>query len=234
MFEGVSNKSKGWLFRIIGNARDAGSAPDIAMYHDEDLDHWGLHGADLKDHKKQMSAHARYGRMGLMVEAKWKSPPAFGFPTETGKTQAFLPGSGATARAQHFKHAAEIFRAQHRTHLFSIYIVQQAARLIYFDRAGMIVSKVLDLTSREGKERLCEFVYSVTTMERTRLGYDSSVALATEAEVFKLSAPDNKYFEHRKAEMLDQQEHFPIYKVSLPVFLGRSSADVDHRCGART
>ena len=219
-FEGVSNKSGksgSWRFKIVGNSRDAGSAPDIAMYLEQDLDHWTLP-ETKNDKKKQWFAHARYGWMGLMVEAKWKSPPAFGFPTKSGQAQDFLPDSGATARAQHFKHAAEIFRAQHRTHLFTIYIVQQAARLVYIDRAGMVVSKVMDLKSREGKKQLCEFVYSVTTMGPARLGYDTSVTVATEDEVLKLSARDNKYFEHCKAEMLENREHFPIYSVSFRNF----------------
>lgn len=171
-----------------------------------------------RDHKKHWLARLHYGWMGLKVEAKWKSSPAFGFPTETDEAQDFLPDSGAAARVQHFKHAAENFRAQHRTHLFSIYVVRQAARLIYFDRAGVVVSQVLSLKSREGKERLCEFVYSVTTMDRTRIGYDTSVTLVTEAEALSIPIPDNAYFDHCRTEMIKEREHFSVYKVGFHNF----------------
>lgn len=202
---------------MVGDSHQEESSPDIAVYPEAQEELWRV-----KPSKgtKFWRGHVYWGWMALMIEAKLNAPPAFGFPSKDSKKQpSFLPSSGAEARAQHFKHAAEIFRAQHRHHLFSIYVVKQGVRLVYFDRAGMVVSKPIDLSVPDGKRTLCEFLWLVTSIGEIRLGYDTSAKLASDEDINRIPGIvlEHEYLSKWRNEMILEKDRFPIYKVSLPL-----------------
>ena len=208
MFDTLA-KPFGRTFKLVAGSKIEESSPDIVMYDKTESGHWDNPNVDPNHRMKSYVAYMRYARVGIMVEAKWNSNSAFSF-----KEHEFLLPNGAGARAQHFLHAAEVFRASHRHHLFSIYVVKRAARLVYFDRAGMVVSKPLDLTKEEGKRSLCKFVFSVAQMKRAPLGFDTSAELATDEDIKRIPPnPLNDYFSLCRNEMITEKDHFPIYKV---------------------
>ena len=219
-----------WRFWNVGNSRKEDTAPDVAMYPEEREGFWDDGDKDKEDERKMWDAHMSYAWIAVMIECKWNHDPAFGFPTKDGKQRTFLPPhpKAIHARSQHFKHAAEILRSQHRHHLFSVYVVKQAARLIYFDRAGMVVSKPLDLTQREGKQRLCEFIYALAHMQnRFQLGYDPTMQVATQQDICNIPKKfKNEYFRQCRTEMMVETSRFPIYKVSLLIVSFSSSPTI--------
>ena len=205
-------------------------APDIAMYPEGSQGFWQNPDMDGADGWKTWNADVCYAWAVLVVECEWNHVPAFGFPTKDSREQYSLPWHSKAIRAhsQHLEQAAGIFRSQHRYHLFSVYVAKQAARLVYFDRAGMVVSEDMDLTEYEGKQRLCEFIYSLARMpDRLRLGYDPTVEVATQEDISKI--PKNLSIEYVcqcRDEMIAQEGRFPIYKVSFAIILSIPSPTI--------
>lgn len=102
----------------------------------------------LSEERKKRVGRTSYAAMALVVEAKWNHSVAFGF----GGPDDFLPTSEGklAARSQHITHASEVFRRQHRLHVFSIYVKKCQARLAFWDRAGVAVTEVLYLQTDAG------------------------------------------------------------------------------------
>ncbi|CAL1712630.1 unnamed protein product [Somion occarium] len=98
-------------------------------------------------------------------------------------SRPFLPSSvdATIMRGQIAEYAAEILLQQHRTHVFMIFVYQDTARLVRFDRAGAIVSDFFNLVTEPMK--LLNFVFRLGRMSRSERGFDDNVVLASGAEV---------------------------------------------------
>jgi Fungal protein kinase len=73
-------------------------------------------------------------------------------------------------------HAAAHFRI----HLFSLLVFPQYARLLFWDRAGVIVTHQIDL--KKHASVLAEFFWRYQHMSRTQRGYDDSIEEISDAE----------------------------------------------------
>ncbi|CAL1698835.1 unnamed protein product [Somion occarium] len=98
-------------------------------------------------------------------------------------SRPFLPSSvdATSMRGQIAEYAAEILLQQHRTHVFMIFVYQDTARLVRFDRAGAIVSDFFNLVTEPMK--LLNFVFRLGRMSPSERGFDDNVVLASGAEV---------------------------------------------------
>ena len=157
--------------------------------------------------------------MVIPVEVK-RTTGKSGYYMEPGPVDApFLRDSedGRLARVQHSQVIAEIQERQHRTHVFSIYIYRQYARLLRWDRNGVMITEVIDLVKNGNK--LLNFVYRTMTMTRGQLGFDETVELATDddinsIETFKAEL-QKPYLQGCLEEILQDRDNYPIYKVWL-------------------
>ena len=125
---------------------------------------------------------------------------------------------GRKARAQFIKYAKEIQARQHRTHTFTFYISGMQARVFRWDRAGVIVSRPINL--KTDYEEFLNCIFRLANLSREEQGYDSTATLACPSEVAKLKKykTDNRFLRKYKKFMLNAQSHFPIYKVRRPNF----------------
>lgn len=120
---------------------------------------------------------------------------------------------GVKARAGIASFAAEIMYRQHRTHVFMFYVCQTKARLMRWDRAGLIISEPIDLLTYP--EDFLKFFCAMAKMTREELGYDTTATLASEAEIkmFKNLHLSNKHADKMRKLAISKPTQYPIYKV---------------------
>ena len=78
------------------------------------------------------------------------------------------------------EHVRQIFRHQHRVHLYAVCVFRDRARLLYFERQGALVSEPFTYGTREHLH-LHTFFYRLAHMSREQLGLDPTV-VPTKAE----------------------------------------------------
>ncbi|KAI0724865.1 hypothetical protein C8Q72DRAFT_856311 [Fomitopsis betulina] len=112
------------------------------------------------------------------------------------------------------EYVAKIFRRQHRTHLFTLFIFQGQARVIRWDRAGAIVSTVIDFEQQPSL--LHEIIWRYAHMSQAQRGFDTTAVLASKEEVDAMracEAPD-QWIAERRDSALDQPG-WPAYKLMM-------------------
>ena len=164
-------------------------------------------------------ARTAWAWMVLPIEVK-VSDPGFQFDLDRPENIRDLNVYGPKGRAQHAMQVAEVMLRQHRTHVFSLYIYRNFARIFLWDRAGILVSTPFDFVQRP--ELLLNFVYRFSRLSRALKGYDTSAKLATKEEIkilrdFLKSKREPKDEAEWKAakSMLEKKLVYPIYKVRL-------------------
>lgn len=208
--------------------------PDLAMYPTKEANPAAARAYELNDvdasaqlkswqvsdpARHQFLAKVSWAWMVIPVEVKRTSGKS-GYYMEPGPVDApFLRDSedGRLARAQHSRVIAEIQERQHRTHVFSIYIYRQYARLLRWDRNGVVITDVIDLV-KDGI-KLLNFVYRTMTMTRGQLGFDETANPADDIDVKSIEAfkaeLQNPYLLECLEDILRNRDNYPIYKVCL-------------------
>lgn len=113
---------------------------------------------------------------------------------------------GKKTRAQIIGYATRIQRNQHRVYVPMIFIQKDYARLMLWDRSGVIVSKAFQYTV--WPKALLDFVYCIAKGGRTTQGYDGSTSLATTGDIEKLASyePDQSWPEDAKSYLLKARD----------------------------
>lgn len=159
--------------------------PHICCYTHENLD--TLHNAPT-------SSRAELGYAELFIEVKpdialdfFVDPPPDATSKERGTHDFFahfrddnLKRRAERAFGQHITYALEIQARQHRVHLFSISIAGSYARLLRWDRSGIIVTESFDLLVRP--DLLSEFLARFAFASEHERGHDGSVEAASPQE----------------------------------------------------
>ncbi|KAI0724846.1 hypothetical protein C8Q72DRAFT_937017 [Fomitopsis betulina] len=136
---------------------------------------------------------------------------------EKPQLQPFIR-SGLEAEAslgQMVKYVAKIFRRQHRTHLFMRFIFQGQVRVIRWDRAGAIVSTVIDFEQQPSLFH--EIIWRYAHMSQAQRGFDTTAVLASKEEVDSMracEAPDEWTTQQRHSAL--DQPGWPVYKLTKP------------------
>ena len=123
---------------------------------------------------------------------------------------------GQKGLAHFAEYMTNILTCQHRAYCFSIYILRDRGRILYFDRNGVLITEPFVWTSNESP--LHDFVWKIAQMERLQLGYDTTATLAPEAEIdlFKRMALDPEVPEEVQQYVRDATEgSWPLYKLSV-------------------
>ncbi|SJL15777.1 uncharacterized protein ARMOST_19282 [Armillaria ostoyae] len=89
--------------------------------------------------------------------------------------------SSRDARGQVAGYASETLNAQHRKHLFSLFLGPDGVQFFKWERTYAVVSRAFDL-AKEGKY-LVEFLYQFCTLKDGDRGKDDTVTPATEEEI---------------------------------------------------
>ena len=90
---------------------------------------------------------------------------------------------------------ASIFGRQHRTHVISLYVYRDQARMMVTDRDVCIVSPPFPYTASDKNTLLHRFFWRLAHLDRKDLGYDPTVTAATKDDFrsmlkFAKSSPD--------------------------------------------
>ncbi len=157
-----------------------GSKPDLSMYRTD----VGENAWTIMNGSGVHSAKAAWGWIIMPIEIKNKlrADPF----EDTSQLRASEDNDGRSSQAQLIKYVAEVQARQHRTSVFSLFIVKNKARLIRWDRIGAIVSKpffyIRDTPSveKDGCTNLLNYVYKIASASAQDQGYDPTVIRLSE------------------------------------------------------
>ncbi|KAI9059517.1 hypothetical protein FKP32DRAFT_1606062 [Trametes sanguinea] len=172
--------------------------PDIICYAEKHLHHVDVKGkgkakGKAKGKGSDLDAVTDMGFAATFIEVKfpesmdcWVDPEPndnrASWPFALGDTNPFSSGDKEIGKAlgQNAAYAIEIFARQHRGFLLSVSVSGRNARLIRWDRAGLIVSQAFEYTTFP--QYLCEFFWRFAHLSDAQRGYDLSVSTATKKE----------------------------------------------------
>jgi hypothetical protein len=185
--------------------------PEAARAYSHDID---PEKSNARENRRPYMARTAWAWIGIPLEAKVKDS-AFLFSTKQPRALRSFSKEGLRARVQHATQVAEIFLRQHRTHVFSLYVYRRFARILRWDRAGIIVTEPINVVTEP--QKLLTFIYRYAKLSREAQGYDTSAKLATAKELKILDdyIPVNDD-EHRVVADMKRDKTFnPVYKVRM-------------------
>ncbi len=146
----------------------------------------------------------------IFTEFKWhpKDNP-FCDVYDVGSSESFLRGTqaGKDTLGQITSYAAAQLGAQFRTHIYSVFILRNTARILRWDRSGTIITEAIKYNE---DCFLVEFFRRYSKASPAIRGIDVSVSLPTTLQA-KLA---------RKALQLDSS--IPLVKLSIPLDIGNA------------
>lgn len=163
-------------------------------------------------------AHSMIG-----VEPKLDNP-AFG---DKGSGDFLLDTAGAKkTRGQICEYVNHIFLRQHRQFVFFVHIYRTTARLMRFDRVGVVVSKPIDLKTES--HQLYKFFFRLRNASDTQLGLDPTATMVPDdpkcqdiidlkAALESLPALDRSDLDRRAPSIRKAfSGGWPLYKLRIP------------------
>ncbi|KAH9889873.1 hypothetical protein C8Q73DRAFT_793249 [Cubamyces lactineus] len=184
--DGQTSRCPGYTFMDASTHADAAGnctvKPDVLCYANEHVSRVQIKGSisrtdmgfatffiEIKSHSSQDFFEDPY--------AHWRSSRAqpCWFFRRASKTSRFLDDFG-----QQVVYATELCARQFRHCCFSVALFGCKARIMRWDRAGVIVTRQFDL--HHNPEILCEFVWRYAHMSETQRGMDMTVVAASDAE----------------------------------------------------
>jgi hypothetical protein len=159
--------------------------PDVTIYRSDVPQ-------DSYTHRMGQHCYTNFGSAELICELKmmdpFRDPPEDDDDSMTG--HAFVLDHIKDSRKQHASkqdlgqnatYAIEINRRQHRCFCFTILIVENRARLLRWDRAGVIVSESFDYMD-DSTDYLGRFLLRYARATNAQRGHDTTVSPASKAQ----------------------------------------------------
>ena len=143
-------------------------------------------------------------RVAIMAEFKFRVGDDPFDDTQPGfeRTEA----QGQDTLGQICSYATAQMAGQFRTHLFSLLIFPNYARILRWDRAGVIVTEKIDLL--ENSSFLAEFLWRYDHMTTVQQGFDEHVQ-PIDLTYVEQTVPDAR-------EKLDVDEDSPLFSIRFP------------------
>lgn len=211
------------VFKDIGHWEESSNSdhpPDIVLYSTNSraaaaayrLNKEAFSTSQPSKARKPHVARCAYPWMITAIKVE-KQGAETGFGFEPGEPLLFEGREAAEARSYFAAQAADIMLRQHRTHLYTFYVVGWWARVFYWDRVGTIVSDPIDL--RTDSRLVLNLIYRLVLSDESTQGFDTTATLASEADISRLRAynTDNTYLAQHKSTILDSADEYPIFKV---------------------
>nr|VWP01809.1 Uncharacterized protein [Ganoderma boninense] len=131
-----------------------------------------------------------------------------------------LSGNGEAALGQFIEYQLNLFKYQHRTFSYSIYICFDMARLLYFDRAGAYVSQPFSWTAKSSL--LHEFVWKFAQLANANdfehMGHDTTAEMVSSSrrQKFFREAKNPELAEHVRTGLKKAIENScPLYELTV-------------------
>ncbi|EPS94720.1 hypothetical protein FOMPIDRAFT_1090499, partial [Fomitopsis schrenkii] len=112
------------------------------------------------------------------------------------------------------RYAAKIMRRQFLSYCFTIFVCNNYAWLMRWDRAGLVISEPFDFIQQP--QLLHRFLYRFACMTDIERGCDPTVQPAAKAEIERMRAFTNLDTDWHKAKFLGSVEEGPVVKISVP------------------
>lgn len=202
------SRYKAALSRYNANLSDeTGSKVDAALY-EEDV-------APSDDNQCPDWANCRF-----YIEFKTSDAGDDPWDDRSGKA-ANEAKTRARVRAQLIAYARNVFLYQHRTALFSLFIIGKSFRAARWDRSGVIVSKKVDYA--DDPRSLLDLIYHLVQLASTLQGLDPTADLIKpDSKAFRImnelaepnSAQDMEYMEAGTENYIPPPAHPPPVKPS--------------------
>lgn len=177
-----------------------------------------LYDEDFGAHAWKLSETAKVAFTWLICPMEVKSQPkdASSSNDNDGLTSSF---EGDNFRVQISRYVAETFLHQHREFVFSVSFTGREACLMRWDRCGTVVSKAFDYVDNPAP--LLNFVHRLARASRATQGFDTSVRLASLAQISDLRAYKetqklNRYEKQFVDEIMADEKLYPINQVCRP------------------
>lgn len=113
-----------------------------------------------------------------------------------------LRKNSETTCAQMTRYVIEVFLRQHREFVFTVLITGDHARLMRWDRCGLVVSESFNYV--DDPTPLLLFIRWLATASRAQQGFDTSIQLADDTQIEKLK----KYRERLVAEKEEAKKEY--------------------------
>lgn len=176
------------------------------------------------DAPEEGSSQPLWDAMALFVEFKLSyGQDPFGGRDPSDALQApEIKADPMDRKDEHMLLALEVLRNQHRTWLFSILVIGSDARIIRWDRSGLIVTEKFNYV--EDPEKLCRFILAFTRASPAAQGYDPTVTVVKPGEA-EYEMMDRMASDAEKLEVRDYAREFfkesiapgqKRWKVSVP------------------
>lgn len=225
--------AEAWVVKDIADWKESPNVdprPDIGVYpkHDQADAAYVMDNEEANVALKSRKHHVGRVAWAWLIrfgELKYDADrSAFEVNSSRGSKFLRMTTLGRAARAQVTSCATELMYRQHRTHLFTFYVTKTSARLMRWDRAGLVVTEPIDLLTSSGREAFLNFFYWMAQMSAKELGYDETATLASDADVelFKAYQPRNTYEQEMFAKAVHNPHEYPIYQVCPAIPAERS------------
>ncbi|TBU36750.1 hypothetical protein BD309DRAFT_877769 [Dichomitus squalens] len=237
-----------------GSKGGRGTSPDVAIYRDNqrsrdllviDPETYESRTRSKKpadvEWRKKWAGHRSWSDIIVLFEAKANhSLSAFEFLNSKSSFLRSGADGGMEGIGQFLEYISQVFSHQHRTHVISVYVYLNQARIAYCDRSGAVVSEPFDYGTRKNG-LLHRFFWKIARMSSEELGIDGSLTLASLADISALRVYASNlppgYLREQACRALSwnpngkselpPHPHHPIYQLSLgvrTVFIGRPSS----------
>ena len=155
--------------------------------------HWKMDEEKARNNQARSAWHEIV--VPIEVKNAFQQNPFKKLTEEPLKDQCLYRESGTTEgedkRGQITGYVGKIFQNQHRTFVFSIYMIGELIYLIRWDRAGAVIARPFSLF--KDRHKLHAFLSRLTKASPAHQGYDDSIrpALSAEAKEFLDLKPAN-------------------------------------------
>ncbi|EKM50224.1 uncharacterized protein PHACADRAFT_188541 [Phanerochaete carnosa HHB-10118-sp] len=178
----------------------------------------GLQSQTARSHPRR----SMWARTILLVEVmkdRTKSP----FVPTSEKLALNESEDGEESRALMVEYGAKLLLHQHRVYALTMFVVQDLIWLIRWDCAGAAVARAFDYNKEP--RHLIKFLFRLAAAVRDDdprcIGYDTSVSLASQAEIdvfdaYRKTLVEGSWHHTYASQVLDGADLYPIHKVTYP------------------
>ncbi|KAI0645213.1 hypothetical protein C8Q79DRAFT_927442 [Trametes meyenii] len=207
--------------RLMEKLNTHGLAPGYrfvaTLHHVGPKDSSGLHGVDggmyLDDEYPKDGQHTDWSRIELLIECKTGDVTGdpFDDAMESGE-----PNSDERRKVlgQIMSYVCRVFKKQHRTHQFMLMMLGSSARIIRWDRSGVVATTKFNYM--EEPEKLVEFIWILARLPARERGIDATVTrVEKNSEDWKLMEDRSKQKRLLAGKFAVQEHARTAFKNSL-------------------